>query len=502
MLKASSLLVLLACVVISSVPAAQYVTLSVSPPSVSAGFASTVNAIPAGFSSGSTYSYAWDIYSFSRLSGCGPSDSLCTVYGTMSNTVNVVVTVPGTPTVANSITVTVVPYQCILGTTGDLGSCIIDSIPIAVAGIALSLCFVAIAFMLGEVFLLEGLSNWYKTELWECTKSGLVLCCVYGGLVMASNISVAIASSALPSSSAQPCIAGSILDQNLCMLYQDVYNGYITPQLQVSYSAFSGIFGLDTGVEMLKSILLSTWCPLSFPIPDTDLEVTTQWGSTIGLMKGNYLAPSSPSGLSFLKDVTSMVVTPVLLIFQSLYVLLPTIAILGLAVFLPIGMILRAIPFLRGIGGTMIAVGITISLIFPTTLLALNVPVTSYLTPLYSSVSAGTSDIFTCSGLDCLATGLLETVTMGLASANSGVLSWLIGPNAVYASFLEGFGTGLYNIDSIYPAMNFVTYETTGLALQVILIVLDLMICLVAANAIARPLGGRVGFGIGKLKLA
>jgi len=281
-----------------------------------------------------------------------------------------------------------------------------------------------------------------------------------------------------------------------------VYNGYITPQLQVSYSAFSGIFGLDTGVEMLKSILLSTWCPLSFPIPDTDLEVTTQWGSTIGLMKGNYLAPSSPSGLSFLKDVTSMVVTPVLLIFQSLYVLLPTIAILGLAVFLPIGMILRAIPFLRGIGGTMIAVGITISLIFPTTLLALNVPVTSYLTPLYSSVSAGTSDIFTCSGLDCLATGLLETVTMGLASANSGVLSWLIGPNAVYASFLEGFGTGLYNIDSIYPAMNFVTYETTGLALQVILIVLDLMICLVAANAIARPLGGRVGFGIGKLKLA
>jgi hypothetical protein len=50
--------------------------------------------------------------------------------------------------------------------------------------------------------------------------------------------------------------------------------------------------------------------------------------------------------------------------------------------------------------------------------------------------------------------------------------------------------------------MNFITEYSSDMSIQFVLFFLDMIITLIAANAIARPLGGSVRLGIGKFKLA
>ena len=177
------LLALFVALAFACIPQANSVKLTASPTSVNSGFASTFTATPSGGSSPYTYAWSWTptgTTTTSNIPGsCLPNSAACAVYGTASSfTASVSVTDSsgtsiGSATYSPDITVT--PYHCIIGTATDLGSCIADSIPIAGVGILLSLSFVAIAFMLGEVLKFEGLSNWYKTELWETTKSMLIV---------------------------------------------------------------------------------------------------------------------------------------------------------------------------------------------------------------------------------------------------------------------------------------------------------------------------------------
>ena len=52
---------------------------------------------------------------------------------------------------------------------------------------------------------------------------------------------------------------------------------------------------------------------------------------------------------------------------------------------------LRSIPFLRGIGGTMIAIAIGMSIIYPAMLIMVNLPITDY----FLGLTAGTSSAST-----------------------------------------------------------------------------------------------------------
>jgi hypothetical protein len=508
------LLVLFAALAFAGTPQAQLsVSVTASPQSVNSGFSSTFSAAVSGGKS--PYTYTWTLGS-SELAAlpnsCTSASSTCTVVGTATTStqysVSVLVKDSSTPSISGSASAdfTVNPYQCILGTAGDLGSCIADSIPVAAVGILLSLSFVAIVYMLGEVFKIEGFSKWYRTELWEVTKSMLIICTVYGALVIASTVSTAFASGVITSTggalaSATPCYSSSTLSTNLCMLYQNVYSGYLTGQLQQAYTSFSAIFGLSMGVGALKSVLISTYLPIPIPPPPFGVPyLALQFGSyNVKLLYSNFLEPTAAAGTSFLKDVMAIVVTPMVLIFQFQYDLLPAIIVLGLTVFLPMGVILRAIPFLRPIGGTLIGVGIGISLVYPVLLLTLNMPVTSYFSYVYATMPTQQNS-WCPSGIGC--TILLNVLSAGGSGLGYGMLESIIGTqNSNYAAYSNGFTTG-YNINSIFPAMNFVTAYASDLALQFILFVLDLVIAIVAANTIARPLGGAVKLGIGKFKLA
>ncbi len=517
------LFVLVVALMFACAPKAQTVTLTNSVSVINSGFSSTLTATVHG-SSASSFTYAWTL-----PAGISPTSGSCDTTTTAASATCVVVGSAGTQTTFNpsvsvssggatigsaSTSVTVNPYHCILGTASDLGSCVAESMPVAGVGILLSLSFVAITFMLGEVFKIEGFSNWYKTELWEVTKSMLIIACIYGVLVMASSISTAFASSVITSTGGTfvnpgPCASSSALTANLCLLYQNVYSGYLTTQLNQAYAAFSAIFGLSVGVGAFSSTVVSSWFGIDL-IPGVKMFLAFKFGSfNDKIFASNFLIPLGGSGYSLLKDITTIVVLPMILLLQFQYDLLPTIIVLGLAVFVPMGVLFRAIPFLRPIGGTLIGIGITIALVYPLLLLVLNLPVTNYFHFIFASqLSASTATCAGAFGSSVLVSDIACTVISDIRGAVSIVpfllMETVVGvQNANFAAYSQGvtLGLSIVNMNTIIPVMNFITSYTADLMFQFILFFLDLIISMVVANAIARPLGGSVKFGIGKFKL-
>jgi len=136
-------------------------------------------------------------------------------------------------------------------------------------------------------------------------------------------------------------------------------------------------------------------------------------------------------------------------------------------------LVMRALPFIRGIGGSLIAIGLAITVIYPSLLILMNYPITQMLqTNVYNPPSSCSSSI--------------------LCGAISAVLSY----------FSEA-GVALSSFNSIFPALNGILAYNTYLVLQFVLFILDLGITYSLANNIARMLGGEIRLGIGgKLKLA
>jgi hypothetical protein len=166
---------------------------------------------------------------------------------------------------------------------------------------------------------------------------------------------------------------------------------------------------------------------------------------------------------------------------------------IGLGVLLPIGIILRAIPFLRPLGGTFIALGIGAAIVYPSLLLMVNMPITSYIAPM----NAGNPSALQppcpqgLTNVECKALGFATSYTTNLFN-NHGQ----------FVLETEGFYEGIDSINTIYPAFNTVLSQSfINLALQFILFIFDLIAGVVITQDIAKVMGGKVSFGVGRLKL-
>jgi hypothetical protein len=148
---------------------------------------------------------------------------------------------------------------------------------------------------------------------------------------------------------------------------------------------------------------------------------------------------------------------------------------------------------LRGLGGTFIAMGIGLSLIFPTMLVVFNMPVTNYIKAavLGSPPTASTSQQSFTPATGFIQ-GAISTVIKPILNVLSGVV--IVG---------EGYGIGLFtSIFGIYDVFNFAMYYSLISILQFILLVIDIVIGIILTGDIARILGGSVKLGIGKFKIA
>ncbi len=371
--------------------------------------------------------------------------------------------------------------------------------------------------MIGEVFNYAPFKEFYKRELWETVKSLLIIAIIFSVLVIASSVAVAFAGSAASSTSST---SGTQLTNNLGGLYGAVESSYLQPQLQGAETTFGGLLGLSVGTDMLKSLVLFTW----FPIPiftNAGILGAVQSGSQAQIMQSGYIdSLTTGTGSTSIISIAAAYSTIMLISFQFQSDLLYVVAAIGLGVFIPIGIVMRAIPFIRGIGGTMIAIGIGLAIVYPILMIGFNLPVSNYIYAITSP--GGTSSTSTCpfsiglfctlwSGINSLAGSFVVSGGTALGGVPqtpiTNVMQFAFGSSTPSNTALvgQGFWTGLlgpfgfYGHGSgIFPALNFVIDNSINQIVQFILFVLDLIIGIATVSGIAVILGGKLTLGIGK----
>jgi hypothetical protein len=370
----------------------------------------------------------------------------------------------------------------------------------------LSFALIGLSYMLGEIFQLSALKGWYRSELWESTKTMMLVAVIFSVLVIFSSIA-----SSLAGTGSAPASLGTTgqISQNLGGLYA-VAGNYLTVASQNATNSMLTLFGAASQIDFLKSFRISVWFPIPTLIgPET---IAFHFGADTPIFISN-LIDAGPNSSSLLSNAATLVVLPTLIMLQSLSNLFYDIVALGFGLFIPLGLVFRAIPFLRGFGGTFIAIGLTLSLVLPMIFVTVNIPVSDlvlgqgvYCTSGSQSVcsaiaaASGSSSGSSCNTaysqygaiLDAIL-GFLGCISSNISSTLSSGSAFSTGYNVASATFSE---------TSIYPIADLVTSIVLNSVLQFILLIVDFIIGYTIAKAIAQQLGGTIRLGFGKMRMA
>lgn len=377
------------------------------------------------------------------------------------------------------------------GLSSDIGGCVNSAIPYVVIGLMLSFAIVSLTYLIGEVFGFPALKGWYKNELWEATKSVLVVLVIFAAILILGDLAISICTGNQYCTLTGQQLAGSTTTTQVETLY-GVGSGFIGNEYILANDSYNNLIGISMGIEYLKSVSTSTYTALGIPPSCTEVSVlcvTANFGSDQSPFQSSILEvdPTKPP-LSILKDMLNLLVFPMLLILGVQNYLFYTIIVIGLGVLLPLGLVFRAIPFLRGIGGTLIALAIAASVIYPGIIAVFNAGVASALTsitsPYYTPVPTSGCIVFSL----CGAVSLLGGGTFGLPEPGGSD-----GYYAGQAAFFDG---------SLMPVLNDAFWYQTPVAEQFVLFVIDLIMAVVLTTNIAKLLGGNIRLGIGKMTLA
>ncbi len=347
---------------------------------------------------------------------------------------------------------------------------------IGLAALALTVSFdvVAIGYIIGKLLPATGVLSWINSEYWEIAKSAMLIASIYAIIVLAGSLAAPFVSSAAATSPLAALVNGA--QSYLC-----------TATLTVS-NDLSYLSGISIGVGLWKHTSLGVYSAIPFP-PFVSAFI---FGFTFSPYQNQFLESSFITIVTYeslLNDIITVValIVSVILIFQM--DLLFAMVTIGLAVLIPIGLILRAFPFIRGVGGTLVALGIGIAVIYPATLAVFNAPVSSLIQnglawptpapPAYSSQPFWLS---------------IYTGTVG------SIVGGIIGSNAIYA---PGYTAGMASFSSIYPGVNGIVNHSIYSIAQLLLFIVDLMVVYPLVDSLASLLGGTIRLQLGgKLKLA
>jgi hypothetical protein len=354
-----------------------------------------------------------------------------------------------------------------------------DAVSVSFIAILFSFSIVALSYVLGEVLKVEGLKKWYQGELWETVKSILIVISIFSILVISSGIATAIGgnpASFLLSGNLQSL--STSIQHNLEGFYYSTYCDYIYPMNTSMNNDFDYVYGLALGTDFMKSLKLDLYIPVPIPIPIPGIFAGFTFGSESNIYVSSIIDTAGKS-TSFLADFTTVVVVPLYLLFAMQAQYFYTIVILGLTFFIPFGVILRAIPVVRPIGGTLLAIGIGISLVYPALFVIMNIPLTSVANSIFV---APQSSSFTPSGVLAILSTIIGTIA-----------NFFVNPYVA-----SGFVAGLSGIFGVYNQLNLITYTMVNALVQFLLLIFDLVIGLVVTGHIATLLGGRLPTGLGK----
>ncbi len=386
--------------------------------------------------------------------------------------------------------------------------CINNAIALSAIGILLSFAIIAAAYLIGEVFGMEGLKGWYKTELWEVTKTILVIVIVFSIISILGSIAQGLTGGSIPSQNGYAgCSGGTGFTSLYCFA-----DNYLGQQSVYATGALDAAIGESIGIAAMKSVTFMTYVPIPIVIPTPAGPVTVasiNFGSDENVFKSDIFETSPISGSSFLKDSINLFIIPMYLVLGTLYSLLYVIVNLGLAVFLPLGIVFRAIPFLRGIGGTLIALGIGTAIVLPTMFLAVNNPVTNLLLPTYQSYgSPGTCVTVSGNQVSQLLCNMFTQLTSSIfnplaAAALASLGTQQYGSGNYFNPAYDGYNAGTNSLFVFaYPTINVIFFYLLPLIFDFILLIVDLIFGYAIVNGIAKMLGGSIRLGFGKVSVA
>ncbi len=349
------------------------------------------------------------------------------------------------------------------------GSVYNEAIAVSLIALTLSIDVVAIGYIISKIFSGAGLRGWIEREYYEIAKTMILIASIFSILLFMSSMAVII-SGQTPSSSYSSNLAGLVNSG-------EIYLTGVDNNLACAYDA---VGGLSIGIGALTSLTIQYYDPTP-PIPYPDgiplPYLITGVAFTPAGLTNEMLTPYSITVRNYesiLSDTIVIVLFPISVIIGSEMALLPYIVKIGLLLVIPIGLILRSFPFVRGVGGVLIAIGIGISIIYPSLLVILNAPVTNVLNTAFHGPTTPSSPSCT-SGILCSVVNGYTTVLTNMGISTTSIV---IGLSALY---------------SIYPTINDLVYHTVNLVAQFVLFILDLAIAIPLMDTIARMLGSSTG---------
>ena len=248
---------------------------------------------------------------------------------------------------------------------------------------------------------------------------------------------------------------------------------------------------------------------VSFYVPSpTDLLTTIAIGINFGVLFlpfGNWALQTGNFHIAFfgsiINDLSNFIMFPYTSMEIGVITLLPALAYIGLAFFIPIGLVFRALPFVRGIGGTLLAIGVAMAVVFPAVLVLFNYPVTQALDsalPLQQP-SAVVSGPLTCPTIGGGVFGTVVTTVLGTGCA---LINSAIGTIGNVADSI-GSSSAVFSTKAIYYYMNQILQYGLYLIVQLLLLAIDIIIIYPIVDNIARVFGGSIKLSLGgKLRLA
>jgi hypothetical protein len=365
------------------------------------------------------------------------------------------------------------------------GGALITSLPansfgigIALLALVLSIMIVAIVYMIGKVFPSSGLLGWVNQEYWEIAKSGLILLAIFALLIFMSNIAVAVTNTPVTAYSK----TNTYLNNINGLLYSS--ETYLLTVDSYSAAGWCTLGRIDLGTALINSIKIEYYLP--FDIFDVGLKFGFEFSP---LTSATILAGSDPT----ISQLQSMFVDTIILLYYPLSMvdivlieILPILVWIGLGFFIPFGIFCRALPVIRPLGGTLIAIGIALSILLPSVLVMLNVPVTSVMQNVLP-INAITSQNNACK----LGNVVFDYACKGLNTVVGGI-------SGIADSLIWGFSA----FGGLYTILNVLIPYQLFMMLQEILLVLDIIIVYAIADNIAIALGGKMPTSIGgKFKL-
>ncbi len=364
-----------------------------------------------------------------------------------------------------------------------------NAISFSLLAILASFFFVAVIYAINKVFPEARLGSFISNEYKEIVKSILIIIIIYGSLAFFSGIAVSLTGAS----------AGTFSTNLGNLLYNSEV--YLCGTNNILTTGTENLISVALADGLLKTLTIS-WGGL--PIPPVPIPgfgaflPVVKSGVQFNILTNNIFQTDFVSGTQFvtsvMNDIFNNVIFPAVNLITVQISILPLFEIIGLWILIPIGLIFRALPFIRGTGGTLIALGIGIAIIWPATLVLFNIPVSNFFYG-YLSVHGETPTS------SCASLGLLSTICSGLSEYS--YYSPSIALASAGVSSIAPFSIALSSLSSIYPGLNYILQNTLYIILQVfILFIFDLIIAYTITENIAKTLGGSLDLSLtNKLKL-